>query len=167
MSERVPCEVCGAKVHELRRRRCNLCYTQWAESRPVGLGAKCICCGERRRAFLKSAELLGAFVPVCFSCAGRVSRLRAVPRTYAELRIVLDRDRRQKERRVGKPDTRVFKTNRRKGERRQAGPSISGDQFMTIDDDMILEIQELADEMSRNSKGSGDVTRIHHVGLVV
>jgi len=169
MSERVPCEVCGARVHELRRRRCNLCYSNWTESRPVGLGAQCICCGERRREFLKSAELLGAFVPICFNCAGRVARLRHIPRSYPELRRVLGRDRRKVERREGRTDTRVFKLDRRKNERRVAQVSARvprEEPFMLIDEEMILDIQELAEEMSRSPQ-SADLTRIRDVGVIV
>ncbi|MBT8494887.1 MAG: hypothetical protein KJO07_17655 [Deltaproteobacteria bacterium] len=154
--DRLCCEVCGARVLELRRRRCTLCYLKWAEARPVGLGAQCIGCAERRRDFLKSAEVLGSFVPMCFSCAGRMSRLPRIPPTLASLRLALDRNRRRRERRVGKPDTRVYKIDRRSTDRRLAG-RLAGDQFIDIDDDMIIEIQELSSDSSERA----ELTRIH------
>jgi hypothetical protein len=143
-------------VLELRRRRCTLCYLKWAEARPVGLGARCLACGERRRDFLKSVEVHGSFVPMCFSCGGRMSRLRRIPPTLGELRVALDRNRRKKDRRVGKADTRVYKLERRTSERREA-MRLTDDQFMDIDDDMIVEIHELASE----SRSRLEQTRIH------
>ena len=35
------CDVCSAKVHELRRGRCWGCYARWVDARPVGVGARC------------------------------------------------------------------------------------------------------------------------------
>ena len=60
----LPCSVCGAAVTELRRGRCWGCYTRWAESRPVGRGASCAVCHEKRRAQLKLVELQGPQPPV-------------------------------------------------------------------------------------------------------
>ena len=56
------CDVCSAKVNETRRGRCWGCYNRWAELRPVGVGARCVVCGERRRRVLRSIELLGTEV---------------------------------------------------------------------------------------------------------
>src|SRR5437868_3971187 len=53
----VACGVCGARVTELRRGRCWGCYTRWGESRPVGKGAACAICHERRRSELRLMEL--------------------------------------------------------------------------------------------------------------
>ena len=75
----LPCGVCGAAVTELRRGRCWGCYTRWAESRPVGRGASCIVCGEKRRAQLKLVELHGRSLPFCHGCAAQVMRLPEVP----------------------------------------------------------------------------------------
>jgi len=108
-------------------------------------------------------------VPICFNCAGRVARLRHIPRSYPELRRVLGRDRRKVERREGRTDTRVFKLDRRKNERRVAQVSARvprEEPFMLIDEEMILDIQELAEEMSRSPQ-SADLTRIRDVGVIV
>ena len=105
----LPCGVCGAGVTELRRGRCWGCYMRWAESRPVGRGAACTVCGEKRRAQLKLVELKGRSLPFCHGCAAQVMRLPEVPVTVEELRQALRRDRRDDDRRAGsKVDQRIF-----------------------------------------------------------
>jgi hypothetical protein len=131
------CDVCGAKVSELRRGRCWGCYTRWVDSRPVGLGARCVACSERRRRVLRSVELLGSWQPVCFNCHGQIHALTTVPQTLADLKQTLERERRGRERRIGKPDTRVFRYERRVGQRRVDREEAMG---TPIDDDMIVEI---------------------------
>ena len=121
----MPCSVCGAAVSELRRGRCWGCYTRWAESRPVGRGASCAVCHEKRRNQLKLVELKGRSLPFCHGCAAQVLRLVDVPETIDELRLVLRRERRDGDRREGeKVDQRIFPRERRVGERR--GPSRDG-----------------------------------------
>ena len=75
------CEVCSAQVSELRRGRCWGCYARWVDDRPVGMGAKCTTCNEKRRRFLKSVELFGAWKPMCFNCAGQLLDLDPMPPT--------------------------------------------------------------------------------------
>jgi hypothetical protein len=130
------CDVCGARVLELRRGRCWGCYNRWVDQRPVGYGARCLGCGERRRRMLRSIELWGGWQPLCLSCAGQALMFDPVPAGVAELKEALSRERRAVDRRIGRPDTRVFRYERRVGERR-AG---RGDDCPPIDDDMIIEI---------------------------
>ena len=141
------CEVCHAQVEELRRGRCWGCYGKWAESRPVGLGASCITCGERRREFLKQMELLGSWLPACFNCSGRIARLPALPMSLRELKAELERDRRLEERRLGKSDTRVFPRERRGFDRRFG----RDEEFVTASEDQHL--AELLDELSGSDRG--------------
>jgi hypothetical protein len=118
----MPCNVCGASVTELRRGRCWGCYSRWVESRPVGRGASCAVCMEKRRNMLKLVELKGRSLPFCHGCAAQVLRLADVPETIEELREVLRRERRDGDRREGEAvDQRIFPRERRVGERR--GPS--------------------------------------------
>lgn len=136
VSERMhECEVCNARVNELRRGRCWGCYSRWVESRPVGLGARCITCNEKRRRVLRAVELFGAWQPMCFNCAGQLLTMSPVPATIAELRQAVSRERRRVDRRIGKPDTRVFRYERRVGERRT-----TREDLMPIDDEMIIEV---------------------------
>jgi hypothetical protein len=52
------------------------------------------------------------------------------------MKDVLSRERRRKDRRIGKPDTRVFRYERRVGERRTAREG----EYPSIDDEMIIEV---------------------------
>ncbi len=144
------CEICRARVRELRRGRCWGCYSRWVEARPVGIGASCRICGERRRAYLKSVELFGSWSPVCHNCAGRIAALDGMPRSVAGIRAVLGRERRSAIRRLGRADGRAFPYERRGLERRADEIHIeidNGDGRSAIDDDMIVEIAELAQEL--------------------
>jgi hypothetical protein len=149
------CEVCNAKVSELRRGRCWGCYGRWVDARPVGVGARCVTCAEKRRRVMKMVELLGGWYPMCFNCAGQIFQLEPMPPTLAALREAVSRERRRVERRTGNPDTRVFRYERRGGERR--GTAAGCDR---IEDAMIVEVTididgELERELDRD-----DVTHI-------
>jgi hypothetical protein len=141
MQGEMQCDVCRAKVTELRRGRCWGCYSRWADARPVGAGARCCICAERRRDFLRGHELLGAWMPMCFNCSGVVAGLDPMPQHIAGIREAVRRERRTAERRIGKRDTRVFQHDRRGLDRRLARPS--DDDWLLIDEEMILEIHEL------------------------
>lgn len=116
------CNLCGAQVSELRRGRCWGCYVRWSELRPVGLGAACGVCDERRRDNLRLLELHGRSVCLCHNCASRTLRLHAVPDSLDELRGVLTRDRRRRDRRGSeRTDHRLFPRERRVADRRSPG----------------------------------------------
>jgi hypothetical protein len=178
------CEVCSAPVRELRRGRCWGCYSRWVEARPVGYGACCQVCGERRRGHLRSIELLGSWTPVCHSCAARVAQLDPAPRSVAAVRDALRRERRQRDRRAGLADRRAVPIERRRGERRagvDVAPGAHGtaaspsavpphgaacplESATLVDDDMVIEISELASELESLAQELGevaDLTRIH------
>lgn len=130
------CDVCAAKVSEVRRGRCWGCYSRWVETRPVGVGARCVTCSDRRRRLLKTVELFGSWQPMCFSCAGQVLLLDPMPPTIAGLKEAISRERRQVDRRFGKVDSRVYRRERRIGDRRvERTPGVD-----FIDDGMILEV---------------------------
>jgi len=132
------CEVCNARVGELRRGRCWGCYARWVDARPVGMGAKCVTCTEKRRRFLKSVELFGGWKPMCFNCAGQLLDLDPMPATITALKDAISRERRKRDRRIGKTDSRVFRYERRVGERRD---TLRGGEIVpVVDDDMIIEV---------------------------
>jgi hypothetical protein len=143
----VNCSVCGGEVIELRRGRCWGCYTRWAESRPVGRGALCTICGEKRRDQLKLMEIHHRTLPFCHSCASRTARIDPIPETVEAIRLALRRERREGERRTGAVDHRIFPRERRVGERRET-PSVKGshdtDPHMLLPDfgEVIIELQE-------------------------
>lgn len=121
------CATCAAEVRELRRGRCWTCYSRWSEQRPVGLGACCAVCEERRRENLRLVEVQGRSLPLCHVCAVKVSKLDLVPYSVEGLRAALRRDRRQVEdRREGAPDDRITTTDRRNADRRAASLRAAG-----------------------------------------
>ena len=73
---------------------------------------------------------------MCFNCAGQLLALSPMPPTIADLRLIISRERRRTDRRWGKPDTRVFRYERRVGQRRT-----SRDEFPPVDDDMIITVE--------------------------
>lgn len=105
---------------------------------------------------------------MCFSCHGKAGRIDRMPPTLAELRTVLQRDRRATDRRIGKRDTRVFQHDRRNGDRREGRKTDEG--WLIIEEDMILEIEEIALSIRRNERASSqselsEMTRIHDLAL--
>ena len=134
------CEACGARVSALRRGRCPTCYLRWTDSRPVGIGAACVVCGERRRENLRSVEFQRRWLPMCHNCSSKTFRLQPIPRTIEALRERFSRDRRWKERRVGRRDNRLFFAERRAGERRTAKLTAAGECMDATD--LIIEIFE-------------------------
>lgn len=152
------CEVCSAKVSELRRGRCWGCYARWVDARPVGSGARCITCSEKRHKVLRAVELFGGWQAMCFNCAGQLLHIAPLPDTLAELREAISRERRRSDRRDGRQDTRVFRYERRVGSRRLsvalgAGLESSAagekrgwiEEYPIVEDDMVIEVT-FADE---------------------
>ena len=157
MEARASCEVCNAKVAELRRGRCWGCYTRWAEHRAVGLGATCAICADPRREHLRLVELHAQWTPMCHNCGARAARLTPMPESVDALRTRLTRDRRARDRRDARPDTRVFPRERRTTDRRTAGDSVRSDgSVVTLgDDDLVLIDHEQVLQVLQ-----GDETRI-------
>ena len=147
------CEVCGAQAAELRRNRCWGCYSRWVESRPVGIGASCCLCADRRRASLKMLELLRAWVPICHTCAARASQLSPMPQHLEEIRARLVRERRDAERRAGEPDGRVLPRERRGLDRRQVSAAELDEVLLLDESDIVL--ADLEEDISPS-----EVTRI-------
>jgi hypothetical protein len=146
----VACNVCHAEVTELRRGRCWGCYTRWAESRPVGRGAVCTVCFEKRRDQLRLMELHARSIPLCHACTARIGRLSEIPASIDGVRQALRRDRRDADRRDGKLDHRIFPRERRVGERRgpardanpDTDPRITRADLENGLDDVIIELME-------------------------
>jgi hypothetical protein len=115
------------------------------------MGARCTTCPEKRRRFLKTVELFGAWKPMCFNCHGVIGQLDPMPKTISQLKDAVSRERRNRDRRWGKPDSRVFIYERRVGERRFGRES----DLPAVDDDMIIEIM-IEDELYTPSSGAGE-----------
>jgi hypothetical protein len=161
----IPCNVCGAHVSELRRGRCWGCYTRWVEARPVGRGAACLICFEKRRAQLKLMELHSRSVPICHGCGARILRLEHIPETIDGVRLALKRDRRDADRRDNGLDRRIFPRERRVGERRgppREGAGVAADPGAHLApddlDDVIIELcdadMEIVEQTTVNGKST-------------
>jgi len=107
------------------------------------MGARCITCPEKRTKVLRTVELYGSWKPMCFNCSGQLMTMNPLPATIAELRIAVSRERRRKDRRIGKIDSRVFRYERRVGERRTEREDCA-----PIEDDMIIEVSTEVDPMA-------------------
>jgi len=123
----------------------------------VGLGARCTTCPEKRRRFLKTVELFGAWKPMCFNCAGVLFQLDPMPKTITLLKEAVSRERRKRDRRWGKPDSRVFVYERRVGERRSGRDQ----DLPPVDDDMIIEVSIDAD--AEPGENFDDITAIREM----
>ena len=122
----------------------------------MGLGARCTTCPEKRRRFLKTVELFGNWKPMCFNCAGVIFALEPMPKTIALCKEAVSRERRKKDRRWGKADTRVFVYERRVGERRAGREDIPA-----VDDDMIIEVS--IDDAEPAGESFEDITQIREL----
>ena len=156
----LPCGVCGARVTELRRGRCWGCYTRWGDSRPVGKGAACAVCGERRRGELRLMELHARTHAFCHSCAGRIARVDSLPATLAGIRNLLNRERRTGERRGEGLDRRLFPRERRVGERRNPprGAVPPGDP--SYENTMLADMEEIIVELQEADMEEVEQTQV-------
>ena len=136
------CGTCGARVGEIRRGRCWGCYTKWAELRPVGKGATCVLCSERRRSHLRLQEIHGRSLPLCHTCAAQALKLVPLPYSIEALRSALVRNRRRHDRRTGALDSRVFPRERRVCDRREPFMVDDGCHPLSADDLVELDIEE-------------------------
>jgi hypothetical protein len=142
------CGTCGAQVTELRRGRCWGCYSRWVEARPVGRGATCTVCFEKRRDQLKLVELHGRSVPLCHGCSARVMRMDEIPETVEGMRNLLRRDRRLADKRTGtKIDHRIFPRERRVGERRSPPRGAFADTDPRLEQTMLADMEEIIVEL--------------------
>jgi hypothetical protein len=156
----VACGTCGAQVIELRRGRCWGCYTRWVESRPVGRGATCTVCFEKRRNQLKLVELHGRTVPLCHGCSAQVTRMDDIPESIDALRIALRRDRRYADKRTGKMDHRIFPRERRVGERRNPPRSAFADTDPRMEATLLAEMEEIIVELQEADMEEVEQTQV-------
>ena len=148
------CEVCGAEATNLRRGRCWICYLRWVESKPVGHGAACILCNDRRHENLKMVEFCKAFLVMCHNCGARATALSPMPGSIEGLRQHLDRDRRWTDRRDNLPTISQVIREQRVSDRRAISDLPQEIEYSA--DDLIVEILDQGDI----SKGCSEVTQI-------
>jgi hypothetical protein len=144
----VRCGGCGQPPADparkpLRRGRCETCYEKWVRARPIGDGASCACCGDRRRLHLRHYELGlrhnavgGRWVVLCHNCSAEADRVQPPPRSVEALKMRLYRDRRWEHRRnesIGTPRASWL-------ERRTTDRRVSPRDVMEVEEGAILEI---------------------------
>lgn len=138
------CFKCGDTNRKLRRALCAPCYEQWLLQRPIGVGATCLRCGDRRRAHLRHFELVRGFVVLCHNCVAEAAALAPLPRSAEGLLEQLSRERRQGERRQEahgpEPETSM---NRSAGpERRRRERRVGARDLFDATDLVVEEIEE-------------------------
>jgi hypothetical protein len=114
------CRACGSPA-SLRRGRCAACYERWLAARPVGEGAACAACGDRRLPHLRHFELHGFWVVLCHNCTAGAKVLQPMPRSVDGLLVALQRERRDEERRTDPPSRSGwyhYAERRRRGRRK-------------------------------------------------
>ena len=146
-----PCGGCGETARRgepHRRGRCKRCYDRWVRSKPVGLGAACLACNERRTAALRQFELHRSWVVLCQNCSVRAEKLalRApLPRSLAGLRLLLLRDRRHGDRRAEAVGT--TRKARPGSERRDADRRLGLRDAVDLTDDVQMESEPAGDDL--------------------
>lgn len=161
------CGGCGAAESEespLRRGRCARCYDVWIHERPVGLGAFCCACGEKRNGSLRHFELNRLWVVLCYNCAVRAEKMSPQPRTVGGLRLKLRRERRWGDRRA--EAVGAVRKSRGAGERR-AGERRS-DELGILDVTELAEMEveleaDFSDPMEDHEPTDGPITGVHRL----
>ncbi len=163
----VKCGACGEPEQPgspHRRGRCRRCYAAWVRERPVGLGAFCCACGERRKDALRHLEMGETWVVLCHGCAARAERLAPQPRTVSGLKLRLQRERRWGDRRaesVGAPrKTRVA------GERRADDRRLGERGVVDVTDLAEMEMELVAEpgtSAEDDDPTDGPITGVHRL----
>jgi hypothetical protein len=142
----------------LRRGRCEACYLAWVKARPVGQGANCAGCNDRRRLHLRHYELGmrssapgGRWIILCHNCSAVADAMKPVPKSVEGLKMRLQRDRRWAE------------WGDRRGEWREDGT----DRRMVVDathlaEELIEMVADYEDISEQDLADIGDVTGIHY-----
>ena len=169
----VRCGGCGEhppKNETLRRGRCSRCYDAWVRARPVGAGAGCVGCGNRRRDHLRHYEVGmrlnaagGRWTILCHNCAASADKFNPPPRSLDALCERLARDRRWQERRYDRAHRDPVAERRANDLRRERRLNLR-DMFDATDmaEELIIEIEAEFEQVSEDQLiAIEDVTGIH------
>lgn len=137
------CFKCGTTDRKLRRALCAPCYEQWLLQRPIGVGAACLRCGDRRRAHLRHFELVRGFVVLCHNCVAEAAALAPLPRSAEGLLERLSRERREGERRQAQAPEPGANMNRSTApERRRKERRVGARDLFDATDLVVEEIED-------------------------
>jgi hypothetical protein len=139
-------------------------------SRPVGVGASCVSCGNRRHEQLRHFEVGlrlnaagGRWTVLCHNCAASADRLQPVPRSIDALCQRLSRDRRWQDRRYDRAH-RDPHAERRAGDLRHERRHNLREMFDATElcEELVLELEADFEVVSEDQLVSiEDVTGIH------
>jgi hypothetical protein len=167
METLVRCGGCGEPPGRapLRRGRCPRCYDAWVKARPVGLGACCAACEDRRVVHLRYWELGvrgnapgGRWIVLCHNCVVSAEKMDPPPRSLDGLKMRLARERRWGDRRaeaVGRPSYRDPAFERRENDRRHLADPAYLDEIVV---EMEADYEEVTDDQIESTE---EVTGIH------
>jgi hypothetical protein len=173
----VRCGACGESPAKnapegttLRRGRCRRCYDVWVRARPVGIGAVCAGCDDKRRVHLRHYEVGfrsntpgGRWLVLCHNCAAAADAMEPPPRSIDGLKMRLHRERRWGDRRaesVGRPSPRAAWLERRQGDRRAPPPMFLDEELLAgIVIEMEADYEEITDDQIESVE---EVTGIHY-----
>lgn len=156
------CGGCGQSAMRTRRGLCAACYARWVRARPVGLGASCAACTDRRLPHLRHFELRGLWVVLCHHCCARAERLTPAPRSVD---VLLDGIRRQK--RIGADRRGLYEAAamaRRQQVLRQAEERAEAEASDELDDapfELIIELCDDAPLGERRDPDGEPITAVH------
>ena len=168
------CGGCGDAAtagRPLRRGRCAHCYEDWVKARPVGIGALCSGCGDRRKLHLRYYEIEsrervvgGRWIVLCHNCTAIAQSMKPQPRSVEGLKMRLQRDRRWGDRRaasVGRKAERETGFERRDGDRRLGLRDLYD--ATELAEELIIEMEaDYEDVEAQFSRSPEDMTGIHY-----
>ena len=149
------CGGCGNEAVALRRGRCPSCYARWVRARPVGVGASCASCCDRRLVHLRHFELHALWVVLCHNCAARADVLKQLPRSLDGLIHSLRRDRRSPLDRRNGTGSWYDDLDRRGPDRRVS------DRDVVDAKDLVVELEADYEEPSVDHDDFGPITEVH------
>ena len=169
----VRCGGCGKPPEAgatLRRGRCQYCYEKWVRARPVGAGAGCVSCGNRRREQLRHYEIGlrlnaagGRWTILCHNDAATADTFNPPPRSVDALCERLARDRRWKDRRYDRAHRDPHAERRADDLRRERRMNLR-ELFDATDlaEELIIELEADFEQVSADQLiAIEDVTGIH------
>ena len=181
METLVRCPGCQEKLRPgetLRRARCPRCYDAWVKARPIGVGAQCAGCDNRRRTQLRHFEVGGPgnavgarWIILCHNCAATAETLKPPPRSVEGLKMRLQRDRRWGDRRAASvgatsaPPSGVGERRRTSRRQRDSHEIVDASELVLEEEDVqVIELEadfELAGDLENRLVDIEDVTGIH------
>ncbi len=166
----LPPVVTAGTKEVLRRGRCINCYERWVRARPIGVGAGCVSCGNRRREQLRHFEVGlrlnaagGRWTILCHNCAATADSFSPPPRSLDALCQRLARDRRWNDRRYDRAHRDPHAERRSSDYRFERRLNLRG-MFDATDlvEELVVEMEAEFEQISAEQLvGIGDVTGIH------